>query len=192
VDVLRDVEIYDFLATRVVGILLEDAEPEEEEGEMTLSPAELTRAIGLNYNDDEFIFDWHQDRFAGRWPTGTSRCYVSWKKLLRKGKPVYLGSIRHIDRDYNRPNTPVDHEEMWYIDSVPTKTTAFTPRGVRLKPGHETKYYKTHAGYGAVRFREMPVTYSKYFRTRTEAAGYLASLIRPHRYLKTVECRQND
>lgn len=173
-------------AEQVVRVLLDDEEPEDD-STFTISPAELTRAIGLNYSDDEFIFDCHQDRFAGRYPTGYWRYYVSWKKLLRKGKPVYLGSIRQVERPYNNHYSPVAHEGEWYIDSVPTKTVDRTPRGARMKPGQETKHFKTHAGYGAVRFRQMPVTYTKYFRTRAEAAGYLASMIVPHRHLKVVE-----
>jgi len=192
VDSLAPKKRQEALAGSIVGVLLDDEEPEEDEGEFTVSPAELTRAIGLNYADDEFIFDERQDRFAGRWPTGTWSMSVHWKKLLRKGQPVYLGSIRRVERPYNNQYSPVAHEGMWYIDSVPTKTRAFTPRGARMKPGAETKHYKTHGGYGAVRYREMPVTYTKYFRTRAEAAGYLASLIVPHRHLKVVENQVGD
>jgi hypothetical protein len=177
------------LADAVVTALLEDDIPAEEEDDLGVSPADLVKTLGIGYKDDEFIFDEHQDRFAGRYPTGTWRYYVSWKKLLRKGKPVYLGSIRRVERSYNAPSLPVAHEGEWYIDSVPTQTRAFTPRGARLKPGSETKYYKTHGGYGAVRYRTMPATYTKYFHTRAAAAGYLASLIKPHRHLARVESR---
>jgi hypothetical protein len=171
------------VAESIVTILLEEDPPEEEE---IIDPRELVRSIGLGYNDDEFTFEAHQDRFAGRYPTGTWRYYVSWKKLLRKGRPVYLGSIRQIERDVRYPTMPVHNEGKWYIDNVPTVTRTRTPRGVRWKKDARQQFV-TRGGYGAVRFRAMPQTNTKYFGTRAEAAGYLASLILPHRHLKAIE-----
>jgi hypothetical protein len=73
--------------------------PEEEpEEELSVSPAELTRAIGLNYSPDEFIFDEVQDRF-GRWGTGTWRTYVKWKKLLAPNL-LFLHCSLALRRDF--------------------------------------------------------------------------------------------
>jgi hypothetical protein len=179
------------VAESVVAILLEDDPPEEEEETVpSLSPAELVKgALGIGYKDEDFIFEEHQSRF-GHWGTGHWTTCVKWRKVLRMGQPIYLGTIRQVARPYNDQYSPVPHEGEWYIDSVPTVTRERNPRGVRWKLWAPQRW-TTRGGYGAVRFKHIPKTFpqGRYFSTRAHAAGYLASLVIPHRHLKTVESR---
>jgi hypothetical protein len=181
------------LAESAVSVLLEDDTPEEEEDGDTipsLSPADLVKgALGIGYKDEDFVFDSHQSRSMG-YGTGYWTTYVSWRKVLRKGKPIYLGTIRQVDRPYDNQYSPVPHEGEWYIDSVPTVSRERNPRGVRWKLWAPQKW-ATRGGYGAVRFKRIPKTFpeGQYFRTRAHAAGYLASLVMPHRHLRRVESK---
>lgn len=172
-------------AANIVRALLDSDEPvasDEPIASDDITPEDVVRALGIGFTDNEFTFEWHMGRYGRQ---GT--CYVSWKKRLRKGKPIYLGTIQVVSDEPHHYGRKDANLGKWYITSVPYHSKTRIPRGLKVIRGREGKYSKITWGYGAVRYRSEPKLYTKYFNTRAEAAGYLASMIEPHRHIKVVE-----
>lgn len=170
----------------IVRVLLDadstDVTPDEPD-DVDISPREVAAGSVILAKRDDFIFDWHPDYF-GRWLTGSGAYYVSWKKLLHKGKPTFLGTVRQVEKrqSYDTVATVPDLGK-YYIASVPSQTKLSIPRGAKVRRSEQHKFQKTRYGHGIVRYRENPQNYHKMFKSLLDAAVYLARLLRPHKHL---------
>lgn len=162
----------------IVDLLLETDEPMSE-----IDPADIVGSV--LFRPEDFTIESYTHRFAG-YSTGAYSYHVHWKKRTYKGKPIYLGTLGRVERSYNDRATPVAHENEWYIQSVPSRSWEYIPRGARLKRPIVKKSY----GYGRVHMTGEPKTYSKYFKHWWQAAAYLARMVVPSHYVKVAETSQ--
>lgn len=135
------------------------------------------RDAGVTVTPDDFLIDSRSQRTMG-YSNGNTEYYVSYKRLLYKGKPVYLGRVVGY-HDYNR--TGHSGHVGFYVD-VPTTTKAHYPINKRTGERYKRAHYRTYQGYGAVRFgQKEPGTEIK---SLFDACKYLLSLLKVQHPLK--------
>lgn len=156
------------LAEHIVDTLLEGEE---------VSPEDLIRRSDIGVSPDDFVMDGHQDRFAGRYPTGNYHYYISYKPIKHRGRPIYLGSV-FAAHDYDR--TGHAGHVHYSIDSVPSWYTLHTglKRGVkgRTSPFKGGAKNVKHYGYRGIVTMDQPEY--KNFDNLFDACKYLLSLLK--------------
>lgn len=134
---------------------------------------------GVVVRPEDFVMDGHQIGSPGMW-TGNYRYSIYYKRLLHKGKPVYLGSVMAC-HDYNR--TGHAGAVNFYAD-VPTRTRIRDPRDRHGKRMYKNPIVRTSYGHGAVHMKNPGN--STHFSSLFDAAKFLLSLIKVQHPLKTA------
>lgn len=131
----------------IVSMLIGEAD--QDSGE-TMDFESFLKRAGVIVTMDDFIWTNHDVRF-GRWSTGNHRYDVYYKRLLYKGKPVYLGSVTGC-HDYNRTgSTSAAH---FYV-SVPSRKWEYNPKNRKTgKPVLRNPRMRKNYGYGNVHFKD--------------------------------------
>lgn len=115
------------------------------EGIEEINLDEFLRDAGVTVEPEDFIMDGHRIGYPGAW-TGNYTYYIHYKRILHKGKPVYLGSITAC-HDYNR--TGHGGHVFFYVN-VPTRRWTYDPRDKQGRRVYKYPQSRQNYGYGAV------------------------------------------
>ena len=159
----------------------ESEEPQPDQYNMGIDMEKFVRDAGVSVTMDDFVVNSSMDRF-GRWSTGNVTWSVSYKRLLYKGKPVFLGLV-HGAHDYNRTG----HAGIVSYYAVPPSTTKdYFPVNKRTGERYKRAKQRTYAGYGAVRFASKEAGKGHYDNL-FDCCKYLLSLLKVQYPLKHAE-----
>lgn len=121
----------------------------EDMGEIDME--KFVRDAGVTVEPDDFVMDSHQIGFPGGM-TGNYRYYISYRRLLHKGRPVFLGTITGC-HDYNRTgHAGLVH---YYVD-VPRRTWKYDPRDRQGRRIYKDPKFRSNYGHGAVHMNPPP------------------------------------
>ncbi|MGV0949329.1 MAG: hypothetical protein ACOYB3_01560 [Azonexus sp.] len=160
----------------------EEPAPTQEPEQMNLGidMDKFLRDAGVTVSMDDFVIRSSPQRCMG-YSNGNTDYYVSYKRLLYKGKPVYLGRICGY-HDYNR--TGHSGHAGYFVD-VPTTMKAHYPMNKRTGQRYKRAKYRTYQGYGAVRFNKQET--GKQIESLFDGCKYLLSLLKIQHPLKQAE-----
>lgn len=153
---------------------------ESEEPGLGIDMDKFLRDAGVTVQPDDFIMDGRQIGAPGMW-TGNYRYSIYYKRLLHKGRPVYLGSITGC-HDYNRTgHAGLVH---YYVD-VPRRTWKYDPRDSKGRRIYKEPKFRSNFGHGAVHMNPPPQSTS--VGSLFEGAKLLLSLLKIQHPLKQAE-----
>jgi len=164
------------LVHHIVDRLLETDDPGIE-----IDMDKFLRDAGVTVQPDDFIMDGRQQRCMG-YSNGNYTYSISYKRLLHKGRPVYLGSVLGY-HDYNRTGHP--GIVGYYVD-VPRRSWTYDPRDKQGRRVFKFPKLRGNHGYGAVHM-DAPEGGANHFTSLFEACKYLLSLLRIQHPLKPAE-----
>lgn len=159
------------IAESIVTFLLEEES----------DPEDIIRRSGITAQPDDFAVEIRQIGAPGMW-TGNYYYHISYKPILYRGKPLYLGTVIG-SHDYNRTGSP--HVVNYHVSSVPSWQQAHTglKRGVDkpspFKGGPKYRKYHGHRGYVSMKAPEY-----QNFNNLFDAEKYLLSLLKHNANLR--------
>lgn len=172
----------DWLQARLHLGIRESEEPAPEPMNMGIDMDKFLRDAGVTVTMDDFICDGSPDRF-GRWSNGNYTWSVRYKRLLYKGKPVFLGLVTGC-HDYNRTqSTALVH----FYAKPPTTIRDYHPMNIRTGERYKRAKQRTQRGYGAVHFNPPKSGESSSFDALFPACKWLLSLLKIQAPLKQAE-----
>lgn len=154
---------------------------ESEEPGLGIDFDKFLRDAGVTVTMDDFVVDGKPQRTMG-YSNGNYDYYISYKRLLYKGKPVYLGHAMGY-HDYNR--TGHSGTVGYYVD-VPTRTWKYDPRDKQGRRIYKDPKFRTNHGYGQV-YMNAPKTGETHFTSLFDCCKYLLSLLKIQHPLKQAE-----
>jgi len=150
---------------------------------MGIDMDKFLRDAGVTVTMDDFIVDSHPDRFVGRWSTGNCNYTIKYKRLLYKGQPVFLGTVRGC-HDYNRTQgTALVH----FYARPPKTEREYHPMNHRTGERYKRAKIRIQRGYGGVHFNAPGPDDRSSFDNLFDACKWLLSLLKIQAPLKQAE-----